>query len=156
MDINHREFIIPCQRVFHLCLSFLFLSCVLLLVVCNRRPVVVMNWVVFLFLDVHSSHKESEEEFLDDHVAVWRSGRGPYVRVSMGFMGVCITLGRWCLDLVGSRNNRRRSVKVNRQGWGTSPTLGRGSRCESQTAAWVEMVFWKNLMQKSTLSGLQL
>lgn len=53
-----------------------------------------MDTVFFLFLDDRSSHKENEEEFLDDHVAMWQSGRGPYVRVSMGFMGVCITLGR--------------------------------------------------------------
>lgn len=53
-----------------------------------------MNWVAFLFLDDRSSYKENEEEFFDDRVAMWQSGRGPYVRVSRGFMGVCITLGR--------------------------------------------------------------
>jgi len=75
--------------------------------------VVGLNWVCFPFLDDRSSHKENEKEFLDDHVTMWQSGRGLYVRVSMG---VCVTHGRWCLDLVGSRKNRRRSVKVSRQG----------------------------------------
>lgn len=53
-----------------------------------------MNWVFFLFLDDHSSRKENEEELLDDHVAMRQSGRDLYVRVSLGFMSVCIILGR--------------------------------------------------------------
>lgn len=53
-----------------------------------------MNWVLFLFLDDHSSHKENEKEFLDDHVAMWQSRWRLYVRVSMDFMGACVTLSR--------------------------------------------------------------
>lgn len=132
-----------------LCLSFISRSHVILLLVCTRRQVIIAERVGLLLLGDPSRHKEKEEEFLDERMAMWK---GSACQGTDGLQG-CLQYPWQVMHCpVGSRNSPGRSSNVSRQGWGTSPTLdSEAFVSHRQQCGWK----WKNSMHKSTLPGSQ-
>lgn len=114
VGINCRDFIIWCQRVSTCAWASSF------------SPVPSHWWSVvedkcllwtecfFFFWMTIQVKKRMRKNFQMIMLPCLESGRAN--RVSLGFVSVCIILGRWWTDLAGSRNNCRRSVRVNKAG----------------------------------------